>query len=151
MINTERNTALAVLFGPEGYGATGKCPQGHGYGTMTHKGIRTNICWDCLVHSEVNAKELEAHYDDSTWHPEWRIQSAPKDFTAPGVLEPLARELVARWGEEDGLIYGWDAEYAPEYEDISYRVELSGLFRGGMGATYEIALGEALLDAARNR
>ena len=68
------------------------CPQGHTNrepecGELDlHIG---DVCFDCLEEADVPVMEHHAHWDDLTWHPEWRIGKAPRDFTDPAVLWPV--------------------------------------------------------------
>ena len=68
------------------------CPQGHSNrepecGELDlHIG---DICFECRDEADVSWKEHQEHWDDLTWHPEWRIGKAPRDFTDPAVLWPV--------------------------------------------------------------
>jgi len=181
MTDTERNTALAALIGPEGYEAAKTCPQGHNEDIAVDPDYSIGdpvwtedlawgagvLCLTCIVEDarkvhwsdETPEEYLRAQsvrgirQADPSWHPEWRIQPTPKDFMVPGVLEPLARELVARWHAENHQYGLWVAHYDPYCEgNPPYTVLVLPIGKGiGLGDTYEIALGEALLNAARNR
>lgn len=165
MTNIERNTALAEIFGPEGYEAVTACPQGHEnvYGTDVG-----DFCPDCAKAWFVSALEMvgttwvemwgemKAQQENLAWHPEWRFLQIPKDFTVPGVLEPL----VAHLG------YSWIHTAIPKSKDTSVK-HLVEVYLGvsssapfftlrfgklvpdgdGIGGSYETALGEALLSA----
>ena len=76
------------------------------------------------------------HREDMRWHPEWRVRERPKDFTIPGILEPLVRRLLACTTVE-----GWTMSYGRGY--FAFQVVLGGAI--GYGHSYEEALGEALL------
>ncbi len=164
MTDTERNTALAALFGAEGYEAAKVCPQGH---TADEYEIG-EICGDCerdtidVPDSYWAASRL---YKTSEWmpewHQEWRIQAVPKDFTVPGVLEPLAESLLSRWSPDLPFsMYLWSHLFLPVGPRKGHFVTISidnmdqlelDCAGEGKGPTYEIALGEALLDAAMHR
>lgn len=186
MTNTERNTALAEIFGPEGYEAATECPQGHedwvaiehydyddhdfytediGYGTgalclrclTLDPELMQGVGTDRAYYAYDTARIIRGrHNTDPTWHPEWRIQAMAKDFTVPWVLEPL----VARLG------YSWIHTAIPKSKDtrvkhlvelylgVSFSAPFFALRFGklvpdgdGIGESYEIALGEALLSA----
>ena len=166
MTNDERNTALAALIGAEGYEAAEECPNDHMF--MDENLVREwpevgQLCEVCVAdHRPVGDTatedvvcdwyiEASMHGSDPTWHPEWRVQPAPKDFTIPGELEPLARELLTRWHDQNSKYSWWYVLYSPFCEDLTpYTVVLFPLSAGsGSGETFEIALGEAMLDAAR--
>ena len=186
MTNTERNTALAALFGADGYEAALECPQGHdaymavehgdyddhddwipdphyGIGTLCltcitlDSGLMCGIPSDNAYYGYIRALRLrKEHKKDLNWHPEWRIKGVPKDFTAPGVLEPF----VAHLG------YSWIHTAIPKSKDTSVKhlvevylgVSFSASFFTlrfgklvpdglGIGEAYEMALGEAVLSA----
>lgn len=173
MTNTERNTVLAALFGADGYEAALECPQGHdAYMAVEHGdyddhddwipdphyGIGT-LCLTCITLDYGYSRALRLrkdHKKDLNWHPEWRIKGVPKDFTAPGVLEPF----VAHLG------YSWIHTAIPKSKDTSVKhlvevylgVSFSASFFTlrfgklvpdglGIGEAYETALGEAVLSA----
>ena len=163
MTNDERNTALATLIGAEGYESAEKCLQGHeGWNIAWFVDDEpSDLCFDCVYDngmSHVRIWEMNERAADPTWHPEWRFPQVVKPFDKPGVLEPLARELLARWTDSDGLWWGWTIRYTPYASGDLYKstvrsldYPLDNIAGFGAGPTYEIALGEALLDAARNR
>lgn len=172
MTDTERNIALAALIGTDGYKAAKTCPQGHKNYHMVyiHGGSSTNweenkpwrtgdLCPTCIIDGTkglqlldledayaIAENKAEEHGTHPEYHPEWRIQAVPKDFTQPGVLEPLARKLVAQWEAQRQPVLGWQCEYESRNDDCAYLVTMGEGF--GYGPTYEIALGEALLSAA---
>ena len=186
MTNAERNAALAALFGGEGYEAAKTCPQGHeNWVAVEHSDYDDHdeyvkdigyqagtLCLTCITLDQKLMRGVptdNAYYrydkarnlrrkshDDWLWHPEFRIQSAPKDFTVPGVLEPLARKLLARWSEERKDWYSWRSDYGSFSFGSSYPYGVSIMIGNewegyGGGTTYEIALGNALLEAAFER
>ena len=184
MTNIERNMALSALIGSEGYEAAEECPQGHNEDIAVDPDYSIGdpvwtedlawgagvLCLTCIVEDarkvhwsdETPEEYLRAQsvrgirQADPSWHPEWRIQPTPKDFMVPGVLEPLARELVKRWGEEEMVPWGWMMDYENKPDGLDYNVDIwiedcDCIVGEGEGRTYEIALGEALLAAARNR
>ena len=192
MTDTERNTALAALFGPEEYKAAMECSQGHGNIKEVYVEDNPpatewvsgdpwdvgNLCAQCVIKGtprfrtlwlggsgpeafELAEMEIEDHASDPTWHPEWRIQGVPRDFTVPGVLEPLAEALLSRWSPDLPFsMYRWSHQFFPVGPERGHFVTISidnmdqsELDRAGEGGgtTYEIALGEALLDAVERR
>lgn len=190
MTDAERNAALAALFGGEGYEAAKTCPQGHeNWVAVEHSDYDDHdeyvddigyqagaLCLTCMTLDQElmrgvptdnayyrydKARNLRHKFhDDWPWHPEFRIQSAPKDFSVPGVLEPLARKLLARWSPDPEVrLYQWMHYFVPagplQGHDVSILVaelhEDMANVADGTGPTYEIALGEALLGAAKIR
>ena len=166
MTNTERNTALAALFGEEGYEVATECPQGHEVEECEIGEICPHCDWDTEVvpipDSYWEASRLcKAAEWMPHWHPEWRIQPAPKDFTVPGVLEPLAEALLSRWSPDLPFsMYRWSHQFFPVGPERGHLVTISidnmdqsdlECVGEGTGTTYEIALGEALLSAAEGR
>jgi hypothetical protein len=147
MTTIERNTALAALTGPEGYEAAKECPQGH----LVRNAVINQLCKKCYLEHVTHRPFRARRSDEVDDHPEWRIQSVPKDFSRPGVLEPLAVPLLEKWAEPDHTGYGWEVSYVHEtwYSIEYYEARVAGgPTQGyGKGTTSEIALGEALLDA----
>ena len=171
MTNDERNTALAALIGAEGYEAARECPQGH---EMFDENMdpRENhigdLCYYCSGINSENELWYPERAEEFAAHPEWRIQSVPKDFTVPGVLEPLAEQLLEKWNREPAeRYYMWTHTFLPNDERVTHAVNISYFpfhpkprraeFQDthpagyGEGMTYEVALGEALLDTDTER
>lgn len=166
MTDAERNAALAALFGGEGYEAAKECPQGHELEDEKYE--IGEICQACddsqggisVPDSYWAASRLrKAHEWMPGWHQGWRIQPVPKNFTVPGVLEPLAEKLLARWSlNSQHSMYLCTHQFLPPLKWHFVTISTDniaftefGFATNGKGPTYEIALGEALLAAARNR
>ena len=152
----QRNAALAKLFGSKGYEPAETCPQGHHFYDEEYRNFLPHVgdlCEQCVEDNGPTAAptgslvlrsllrkkwgiEASMHRDDMAWHPEWRVRVRPKDFTIPGILEPLVRRLLACTTVE-----GWTMSYDRGY--FAYQVVLGGAI--GYGHSYEEALGEALL------
>lgn len=152
----QRNAALAKLFGSKGYEPAETCPQGHHFYDEELRNYLPNVgdlCEQCVEDSGPQIgptvslsflsflrrqweEEASMHREDMAWHPEWRVRVRPKDFTVPGILEPLVRRLLACT-----TVQGWTMSYGREY--FAYQVVLGGAI--GYGHSYEEALGEALL------
>ena len=88
-------------------------------------------------------------------------RDAPRDFTRPGVLAPLAERLLQQWNADyRDQYYMWTHTFLPLESGTAHAVQISYCpwpyhknFRDthsagyGEGSTYEVALGIALLDA----
>lgn len=125
VINREIAEALTAMgLGHLAFETATECPQDHpstdvdtnDFGGPDYKedegwGIGV-LCLTCIA----NSKEIEkcidadveyfrarkvrdAHQADPTWHPEWRVQGAPHDFTDPRYLRPAVRAVcdLKRW------------------------------------------------------
>lgn len=141
------------------------CPQGHPAPSSTHK-VGT-LCYRCALEgfrSEdlVDGKsytdyqyQIWQHQYNPDYHPEWRIQPVPKDFTKPGNLEPFAERLLDVWNAETAKkYYVFTHTFFPNAGTATHSVQIADYFGDttvvgyGEGMSYEVALGEALLDAA---
>ena len=170
MTDTERNTALAALFGADGYEAATECPQGHEVEECEIGELCPHCDWDTAVvpipDSYWEASRLcKAAEWMPDWHQEWRIQPAPRDFTVPGLLEPLAEQLLEKWNTDpEEPYYMWVHYCLPLNEDVTHRVIVYHFFShppthlvfsdgnrvaSGEGLSYAIALGEALLNTTK--
>ena len=187
MATDERNKALAEMIGPAGYEAAERCPLGHdNLRVITSECDTGDPCWaeddtwdvgilclTCIVedtrnvhwtvdriweysHAESLRKE---HQSDPAWHPEWRIPQQPKDFSRPGVLEPLAVDIIKRWVDRWGLNkdkvgYSIEQRSLAPYKEITVCLAAMSpmgdyIIGFGRGASYEEALGEAMLSDHR--
>ena len=123
------------------------CPQGHTNrepecGELDlHIG---DICFDCRDEANVSWKEHQEHWDDPTWHPEWRIGKAPRDFTDPAVLLPL---MEAYWGNWDvDIKWEWylSADGWMTYVNVYKQNWKVWIRRKGVGATITEAMAQVL-------
>ena len=159
MTKYEFNEALAEMIGPAGYENSRYCQQGHRTenNILMHNGEPSDVCARCLP-AEYIYEALTA-IEDPAWHPEWRIPQQPKDFSRPGVLEPLAVDIIKRWVDRWGLNkdkvgYSIEQRSLAPYKEIAVCMAAMSpmgdyIIGFGRGASYEEALGEAMLSDHR--
>lgn len=127
------------------------CPQGH---PVQPQESPEDICPACPVtfiwplRPEV-FHEIEAHRDDPTFHPEWRIGKQAKDLTAPENLLPLVKAWIGQQPDDESWTYqvAWrKGQAVGNLYDIC--AQAWGRYYGGDDAENEwVALAQAFAEA----
>lgn len=109
-----------------------KCPQGHDNDDPECGGALHDIgeicyeCWHAWAqkgdYGAANDARIEYYYD-RTWHPEWRIQAVPKDFSLPTPLLAAVRTFV-RTRTQDGSFWSYQTSWRPDEARAEIREEI---------------------------